>query len=148
MTEEVTILIADDDDGHAALIRKNLRRAGLDNEIMRFRDGQEILDFLFGQGEPPHLSSEQNYLLLLDIRMPKIDGVEVLRQVKAHPTLKRLPVIMVTTTEDPREVNRCHELGCSSYVTKPVDYEHFVGAMRQLGCFLKVVRVPNLDDEE
>jgi CheY-like chemotaxis protein len=87
------------------------------------------------------------YLLLLDIGMPEVDGVEVLRRIKADPELKTMPVIMITTTDDPREVGRCHELGCSNYVTKPLDYNQFVEAIRRLGLFLLVVEVPKIDGQ-
>ncbi len=120
MTKEVVVLIADDDLGHVRLIEKNLSRAGLHNPIERFGNGQEILDFLFGRG-PRRRAKEASYLLLLDIRMPKVDGVEVLRQIKADPEIRKIPVIMLTTTDDPREVEHCHALGCSTYVVKPVD---------------------------
>ena len=80
--------------------------------------------------------------------MPKIDGVEVLRRVKADEELKKIPVIMITTTDDPREVERCHELGCSNYLTKPIDYEKFVDAMRKLGLFLLVVQVPTINGRQ
>ncbi len=142
MKQEVIILVADDDDGHAGLIRKNLARAGIANEIRRFRDGQEILDFLFRQGPGPVQSPDESYILLLDIRMPRLDGTEVLRRVKADPGLRKIPVIMITTTDDPREVEHCHTLGCNNYITKPVEYEDFVNAIRQLGLFLAVVQVP------
>ena len=85
-------------------------------------------------------------LLLLDINMPHIDGVEVLRQVKADPATAKLPVIMLTTTDDPREVGRCYQLGCGVYVTKPVQYEQFAEAMQRLGLFLDFVKIPNESD--
>ncbi len=81
-------------------------------------------------------------LLLLDIKMPKVDGVEVLRQLKADPRTNTIPVIMLTTTDDPRKVRRCYELGCNVYITKPVDYQAFIEAIRRLGLFLQVVQVP------
>lgn len=142
MRKEIHIIIAEDDDGHAALINKNLRRAGIENDIIRFADGQQVLDFLFKKGDGPHRKAGDSYLLLLDIRMPKVDGIEVLRQLKADEELRKIPVIMVTTTDDPREVEHCHLLGCSNYITKPVDYEKFVNAIRQLGLFLMIVQVP------
>lgn len=142
MRKEIHIIIAEDDDGHAALINKNLRRAGIENDIIRFADGQQVLDFLFRKGDGPHRKAGDSYLLLLDIRMPKVDGIEVLRQLKADEELRKIPVIMVTTTDDPREVEHCHLLGCSNYITKPVDYEKFVNAIRQLGLFLMIVQVP------
>jgi CheY-like chemotaxis protein len=143
MTKEVIILIADDDLGHVRLIEKNLHRAGLHNPIERFENGQDILDFLFGRG-PRRRAREASYLLLLDIRMPKVDGVEVLRQIKADPELRKIPVIMLTTTDDPREVDHCHAVGCSNYVVKPVDYEKFAEAIKQVGLFIALVQVPEV----
>ena len=107
MTTEPTILIVDDDEGHAILIRENLEAAGLSNRIRHFRDGQAILDFFFKDRPTPG----DAFLVLLDIRMPKVDGIEVLRRIKSDPNLRRLPVIMLTTTDDSREIARCHELG-------------------------------------
>lgn len=145
VTKEVVILIAEDDAGHAVLIEKNLHRVGLHNPIQRFENGQAILDFLFRRGPGPLRRVDTAYLLLLDIRMPKVDGVEVLRQIKADASLRKLPVIMLTTTEDPREVARCHELGCNNYIVKPVDYEKFSEAIKQLGLFVSLVQVPDLN---
>ncbi|MCP4579526.1 MAG: response regulator [Deltaproteobacteria bacterium] len=147
MHTDVTILVAEDDEGHANLIKKNLKRAGIVNEVLLFIDGQEILDFLFRKGDGPHRKSGEAYVLLLDIRMPKIDGVQVLEQIKTDPSLKKLPVIMITTTDDPREIGNCHEMGCSNYITKPIDYVNFVNAIRQLGLFLSVVQVPIINGE-
>lgn len=143
MTKEVVILITDDDAGHVRLIEKNLQRAGLHNPIERFQNGQEILDFLFQRGGRRR-ARKASYLLLLDIRMPQVDGVEVLRQIKANAELKKIPVIMLTTTDDPREVERCHALGCSNYVVKPVDYEKFSDAIGQVGMFIALVQVPEV----
>lgn len=140
---DVEILVADDDAGHVRLIEKNLRRAALKNKIGRFEDGQQVLDFLFGRGERVR-ERETPYLLLLDIRMPKVDGVEVLRQIKLDPELRKIPVIMLTTTDDPHEVDRCHALGCSHYIVKPVDYERFSEAIVKLGEFLSLVQVPEV----
>jgi CheY-like chemotaxis protein len=145
MKKEVVILIAEDDEGHAGLIRKNLVRAGISNELLHFKDGQEIMDFLLCKGDGLKRQQDTAYVLLLDIRMPKLDGAEVLTQVKADPELRKMPVIMITTTDDPREVEHCHILGCSSYITKPVEYESFVNAIRQLGLFLAVVQVPKVN---
>ena len=145
VTKEVVILIAEDDAGHALLIERNLRRVGLNNNTLRFEDGQAILDFLFCRGSGPHRRTDTAYLLLLDIRMPKVDGVEVLRQLKADPELRKMPVIMLTTTDDPREVERCHEIGCSHYIVKPVDYDGFAHAISQLGLFVTLVQIPEIN---
>ncbi len=144
MKSSATILIAEDDDGHATLIMKNLRRAGIRNEILVFRDGEEILGFLFSISQNRRKSGIP-YLLLLDIRMPKIDGVEVLRRIKADAELKKMPVIILTTTDDPREVELCYAYGCNSYITKPVEYEKFVQAVHSLGAFMNILQIPNLD---
>ncbi len=144
---EVSILLAEDDAGHARLIAKNLARAGLNNPIQRFQNGQDILDFLFQRGAPPHRRADAAYLLLLDIRMPKVDGVEVLRQVKSDEHLRRIPVVMLTTTEDPREVERCHLIGCNNYIVKPVEYDKFAEAIQQLGMFVSLVQVPEIGEK-
>lgn len=140
MNQGPTILIVDDDEGHAILIRQNLQSAGLTNRIEHFRDGQAILDFFFTRRALP----QETYLVLLDIRMPKVDGIEVLRRLKADPEFRKLPIIMLTTTEDSREVERCHELGCSVYIQKPVDYDRFAEAIRRIGLFVPLLLVPPL----
>jgi CheY-like chemotaxis protein len=141
-TEALTIVLAEDDDGHAYLIQKNLERAGLVNGFLRVRDGQEAIDLLRGEGDYAGTGLLGRCLLLLDINMPRVDGIEVLRQIKTNPVLALTPVIMLTTTDDPREVERCYSLGCNVYITKPVEYEQFVEAIKQLGLFLQVVQVP------
>jgi CheY-like chemotaxis protein len=133
-------LIVDDDEGHAILIRQNLEIAGLNNRIEHFRDGQAILDFFFTRRD----IATETYLVLLDIRMPKVDGIEVLRRLKADPEFRKLPVIMLTTTEDSREVERCHQLGCSVYIQKPVDYDRFAEAIRRIGLIVPLLLVPPL----
>jgi len=137
----VTILIAEDDDGHAELIRDLLQEVGVLNPTHRFRDGQEVLDFLAGD---PQLQSGLRYLMLLDIRMPRVNGVEVLRHMKADARLKDIPVIMLTTSDSPREVQECYRLGCNCYVTKPVEFGKFAEVLRKLGLFLMIVHVPTL----
>ena len=141
---DMTVLLAEDDDGHALLIKRNLRRGGVENEILHFRDGEEILDFLFCRGAGPHRLPGARYVVLLDIRMPKVDGMEVLRRIKAERDLRKLPVIMITTANDPRDVEECHEIGCNTYLTKPVDYDRFVEAIVHLGKFLGAVEVPSI----
>ena len=142
MNNQVVILIAEDDEGHAGLIRKNLVRAGIANELLYFKDGQDVMDFLLRKGDGPKRKLGTAYVLLLDIHMPRLDGIEVLAQVKADPELRKIPVIMITTTDDSREVAKCHALGCNNYIVKPLNYENFTNAVRQLGLFLAVVEVP------
>ncbi len=144
---ELVILLAEDDEGHAYLVQQNLLDAGLANRVVHVRDGQEALDFIRCAGAYSDRVPNGPLLLLLDINMPRVDGVEVLRQLKADPKTNEFPVIILTTTDDPREVKRCYELGCSSYVTKPVEYDRFVEAIRRLGLFLAIVKVPREDDQ-
>jgi CheY-like chemotaxis protein len=146
MNHEVIILIAEDDDGHAELIKKNLVRAGIANTILHFKDGEEVINYLFRQGDGPHRNSGDAFVLLLDIRMPKVDGTTVLAEIKADPELRKIPVIMITTTDDPRDIEKCHSMGCSNYITKPIEYDAFVNAIRQLGLFLAVVQVPGVGE--
>ncbi len=145
MKKELKVILAEDDEGHATLIKRNLKRSGLLNEIIHLKDGQETLDFLFQGKEDKEKVKNVASLLLLDIKMPRVDGIEVLQKVKQDEFLKKMPVIMITTTDDPREINKCHELGCSNYITKPIDYEKFVAAIRKLGLFLLVVEVPDMN---
>ena len=140
MNKTPTICIVDDDEGHAILIRENLEAAGLKNRIEHFRDGQAILDFFFQRKH----NENETYLILLDIRMPKVDGIEVLRRLKADSEFRKLPIIMLTTTDDTREVERCHQLGCSVYIQKPVDYDRFTEAIRRLGLFVPLLLVPQV----
>jgi CheY-like chemotaxis protein len=125
--ETVSIILIEDDDGHATLVERNLRRAGISNGFLRFADGQQALT---------------NFVVLLDLKMPRVDGFEVLRRLKEAPQTAAVPVIVLTTTDDPREIERCYELGCNVYITKPVEYDAFIEAVRRLGFFLQVVKLP------
>jgi CheY-like chemotaxis protein len=146
--ESVGIILIEDDDGHATLVERNLRRAGLTNGFIRFGDGQDALDYFFGaeagEAVPARLSRDDlaNFVVLLDLKMPRVDGFEVLRRLKGAPSTAALPVIVLTTTDDPREIERCYELGCNVYITKPVEYDAFIEAVRRLGFFLQVVKLP------
>ena len=133
----VTILMAEDDDGHARLVQERFESVGVYNPIVRFKDGKETWEFLSGTG----VEAGKAYLLLLDIRMPGLDGIEVLRRVKQDARLKNMPVIMLTTTDDPKEISVCYELGCNNYLTKPVEFEKFAEVVKRLGLFLMILRV-------
>jgi len=141
--DEVSILIVEDDAGHARLIEKNLRRAKISNGITRVENGREALDFLFSEGAFEGRERPSPLLVLLDLNMPVLDGYQVLERMKADPRTQKIPVIVLTTTDDAREVTRCYELGCSVYITKPVEYESFCDAIQQLGLFMSIVTVPD-----
>lgn len=140
---QVTILMVEDDLGHARLIEKNIRRAGVMNEIIHAADGTTALSHL-RQGLGP---SHRPFLVLLDLNLPDMSGTTILEHLKADAELRRFPVIVLTTTDDEREIQRCYDLGANVYITKPVDYEAFTTAIRQLGLFLAVMQVPQPDDE-
>ena len=139
--QTLTILIAEDDDGHADLILEYLREAGVRNPIIRFRDGQEVMTYLAPPAGPPPWEGDQTFLLLLDINMPKMDGMEVLRRLKGSEATRNIPVIMLTTTDDPREVAACYRLGCNFYIAKPMGFEAFSETLTRLGQFLLVLQV-------
>lgn len=135
----VNIILVEDDDGHALLVEKNLRRAGLVNGFRRLKDGQEALDYFYNGGDR---SEMPEVVVLLDVNMPRVTGIEVLKQLKQDASTAAIPVIMLTTTDDPREIERCYEYGCNVYITKPVEYDDFIEAVRRLGFFLQVVKLP------
>ena len=141
----ITILLVEDDPGHARLIEKNLRRSEVTNQIIQLGDGQTAVDYLFGQGEYSGQDRPTRILVLLDLNLPGLDGYQVLRRVKKDPMTQRIPIVILTTTEDSREVARCYDLGCSMFVTKPVNYGEFTETLRRLGQVLSIVKVPNGD---
>lgn len=134
----VTILMVEDDEGHARLIERNIRRAGVVNQLVHKPDGTSALAHL----EAGAARAAQPVLVLLDLNLPDMSGTAVLERMKADPRLKRIPVIVLTTTDDAREIQRCYDLGANVYITKPVDYGQFSEAVRQLGLFLSVIQVP------
>lgn len=144
--QHVTILLVEDDPGHARLIEKNLRRAKIANQIIHVDDGQKAVDFLLRQGEYAGREHPDNLLVMLDLNMPVMDGYQVLERIKQEESTRRIPVIVLTTTDDLREVSRCYDLGCNVYVTKPVDYESFTEAIKNLGMFVSVVTVPKEEE--
>ena len=139
--KEVTIIIAEDDDGHADLIKEALQESGIQNNIIRFTNGEEAWDFLEEEAARDVSNHNHAFLLLLDINMPRMDGVEVLKRIKSHTQLKSIPVIMLTTTDDPREVEQCYKLGCNIYITKPVDFFKFSETLKRLGLFMQIIKL-------
>ena len=140
--KEIIILIAEDDDGHAELIKEALEDSGVCNRIIRFVNGEDAWHFLSGTGDNVR-DKNKNYLLLLDINMPKMNGMEVLEKMKSNTDLKEIPIIMLTTTDDPREVEACYKIGCNMYITKPVAFDKFTETLRLLGLFIQIVKVEN-----
>ena len=141
-SQHVTIVMIEDDEGHAKLIEKNLRRAGIMNEIVHIENGRKATEYLLGKGEFEQDRPPTPMLILLDLNLPELDGFQILEAIKADEKTKLIPVIILTTTDNPREVDRCYALGCNVYVTKPVEYEAFADSIRKLGLLLAVVKVP------
>lgn len=132
----VTIILIEDDPGHARLIEKNIRRAGVNNQILHFENGTASLDHLMTMGNVPTL-------VLLDLNLPDMSGTQILQHLKSNADTKHVPVIVLTTTDDKAEIQKCYDLGCNVYITKPVDYDAFAAAIQQLGLFLSVMKVPD-----
>jgi len=141
-TTPVTIIMIEDDEGHARLIERNIRRSGVNNEIVAFSNGTDAMSHLFGHDGSGALHKGRALLILLDLNLPDMTGIEILRQIKDNKYLKATPVVVLTTTDDSQEIKRCYELGCNVYITKPVNYENFANAIRQLGLFFSVIQVP------
>ena len=139
---EVTIVMVEDDEGHARLIEKNVRRAGVNNEIVPFTSGNAALNYILGEDRTGDNIQGRYMLILLDLNLPDMSGIDILEKVKSNAHAKRLPVVILTTTDDEREIQRCYDLGANVYITKPVDYESFANAIRQLGLFFSVMQIP------
>jgi CheY-like chemotaxis protein len=142
MSDPVTIIMIEDDEGHARLIERNIRRSGVNNEIVPFTNGTEAVHYLFGKDGSAVERKGQALLILLDLNLPDMTGIDILKRVKENKHLKATPVVVLTTTDDSQEIKRCYELGCNVYITKPVNYESFANAIRQLGLFFSVIQVP------
>jgi DNA-binding response OmpR family regulator len=138
----VTIVMIEDDEGHARLIEKNIRRAGVNNEILPFSEGTSALHYLLGPDGTGGANAGRHLLVLLDLNLPDMTGADILACIKANAHLRRVPVVVLTTTDDSREIQRCYDLGANAYVTKPVNYDGFANAIRQLGLFFSVIQVP------
>ena len=141
----VTIIMIEDDEGHAHLIERNIRKAGVNNEIFPFTNGTDALAYLFGPDGSGEVSSHRQMLVLLDLNLPDMTGVQILEKIKNNIHTKRSPVVVLTTTDDQSEIKRCYDLGANVYVTKPVNYEGFANAIRQLGLFFSVIQIPETD---
>lgn len=138
--KSLTIVLAEDDDGHATLILRNFQRAGLEAEILRARGGREAVEILRAEIAPG--KPRRPILLLLDINMPGTDGAEALREIKSDADLRWIPVYILTTTDNPAEIERCFDLGCNAYLTKPISYEAFAEVIARLSAFLAVTKLP------
>jgi CheY-like chemotaxis protein len=136
------ILLVEDNPNDVELTLDALADHNLANEVVVVHNGVEALDYLYRRGDFSTRPNDFPAVVLLDLKMPKLDGVEVLRQVKSDPELKNVPVVVLTSSREEPDLHKCYELGCNAYVVKPVDFQQFVNAVKQLGCFWAVVNEP------
>jgi two-component system, response regulator len=137
---ERTILLVEDNPNDEALTLRALKKSNILNPVVVARDGAEALDYLFARGEYQTRSSDGNpEVVLLDLKLPKVDGLEVLRQLRADERTKLLPVVVLTSSVEEQDLLRGYALGANSYVRKPVDFDQFVDAVKQLGLYWLVL---------
>lgn len=142
MKDDAIILIAEDDDGHFSLMERNLLRSGISNQIIRFVDGWQTSDFLNQLKDPSFVHSKYPCLLILDLRLPGRDGMQLLKTIKADPQLKIIPVVMLTTADNEEIIDQCLASGCNMFITKPTEYEQFIQSMDRIGHFLSIIEFP------
>ncbi|MDP3563936.1 MAG: response regulator [Methanoregula sp.] len=142
--KRLTILIAEDDDDDFLLVKEAFEESRLPHEIYRARDGEELLEFLLHKGDfTDRESSPRPMLILLDLNMPKKDGREALAEIKAHPDLRKIPVVILTTSRADEDIIRTYDLGVNSFIRKPVDFSEFVGIIRTLSVYwFEIVELP------
>ncbi len=129
------ILLVDDSPRDTELAVDALTQNNLANEIVTLRDGAEALDYLYRRGQFANRSNDQPAVVLLDLKMPKVGGIEVLRQIKSDPQLKTIPVVVLTSSREERDLAKSYELGVNAYIVKPVGFQEFIEAVKQVGVF-------------
>ncbi|HEY3901783.1 MAG TPA: response regulator [Chthoniobacter sp.] len=143
MTTKVKrILVVEDSEEDIELTLAALDGHNVANEVDIARDGAEALDYLYRRGAFADRVSDLPVVILLDLKMPRVDGLEVLRQIKADPEMKKIPVVMLTSSREEQDLVRSYELGVNAYVVKPVNFQQFMDSVRQLGCFWAVINEP------
>ena len=142
MNELGRILIVEDDPKDVELTLTALEEYNLANEVVVTRDGEEALDYLYCRGNFKMRSSDNPAVLLLDLKLPKVDGLEVLQQIKSDEKLKMIPVVVLTSSREERDMVASYKLGVNAYVVKPVDFHEFVNAIKELGIFWAVINEP------
>ena len=141
--EKIEILLAEDSDADAEMTIRALRRNNLANHLVWVKDGAEALDFIFRRGAYAQRPEGAPKLVLLDLKMPKVDGIEVLRQVKSNEATRTIPVVMLTSSAEERDIIASYSLGVNSYIVKPVDFASFVDEVAKAGCYWVLVnRLP------
>jgi CheY-like chemotaxis protein len=136
------ILLAEDSPPDIELTLAALAEHNIANAVDVVRDGAEALDYLHRRGEWSHLPQGHPIVVLLDLKMPKLDGLEVLQQIKGDPALRSIPVVILTSSREEQDLARSYELGANAFVVKPVDFQDFVVAVKKLGCFWALINEP------
>ena len=137
-----TILLVEDNPDDEALTIRAFKKNNITNEVVVAHDGAEALDYLYNRGRFAGHSNGLPVVVLLDLKMPKVDGLEVLRQIRNDEQLKRLPVVMITSSREEQDLIRSYQLGVNAYVVKPVDFHQFVESIRQVGFFWAIINEP------
>ena len=139
------VLIAEHDEEHFDMMKNSLLRAGVGNQILRLADGRQTLDYLFKTGsQPASKHRSQEYVLFVDVNLPEVGGVEVLEKIKEDGQLNTIPVIVLTAVDDRHTIDRCYNLGCSTYIVKPAKNEDFAESIQDIGAFLSVVETTSI----
>lgn len=145
MNRDGAILIAEQDEKSFDVMKHSLLRAGVSSQILHFADGRRTLDFLFALArQPDDQRKNKQYILLLDVNLPVVGGVEVLQEIKADKKLSKIPVIVLTEEDNPQTIDRCYDLGCSTYIVKPGGKEDLDECIRKIGCFLSVIEITSV----
>ncbi|OAM52066.1 two-component system response regulator [Methylovorus sp. MM2] len=137
--QPVSILLAEDSPTDAEMTMRALKKIGLTNEVVWVKDGQEVLDYIFRVGDYANRSKKEPKLILLDLKMPKIDGIEVLQRLKASDTAKMIPIVMLTSSAEEQDIVRSYALGVNSYLVKPVEFDKFVEEVSKVGCYWTIL---------
>ena len=137
--EQVEILLIEDNPFEAELTIRTLKTHNLANKLLHIDDGEEAMDFIFSRGKYKDIICKTTKLILLDLKLPKVDGLEILRNIKADPQLKMIPVVILTSSKEEKDVIETHKLGVNSYIVKPVEFEAFSKAVAELGLYWMVL---------
>lgn len=137
--EEVQILLAEDSPTDAEMTLRALKKIGVTNEVIWVKDGQEAMDYIFCQGAYKDRACNKPRLVLLDLKMPKMNGIDVLRELKKGAETKGIPVVMLTSSAEEQDIVKCYELGTNSYIVKPVEFDKFVEEVSKVGCYWAIM---------
>ncbi|TRX02727.1 response regulator [Flavobacterium gawalongense] len=141
--DSLQILLVEDNMNDAELTIRALKKNNLANKLIHLKDGAKALDFIFAQGEYSHREMDNiPNVIVLDLKMPKVNGIEVLRRIKSDERTKRIPIVVLTSSKEDPDIQECYSLGVNSYVVKPVEFDHFVKAVSDLGLYWMILNQP------